>query len=449
MNAFLQESLFMRCTSARIAILAILACLGGSGVLGQSVEVPPLSKIRRVEKGNFPTQKEQATSTFITRISPHPAIGEGYVIVTDLVDQESLDALGRLAKFHSGVILRFDDLGRLAVSVEARQDLETKLKGAKPKFVAVAPKPASYREEVVLALWDVFASLDSDPELDVFPGFLVAGDSKGLAGLVDRSIGYRSLARGAVRPFVVGQVVDNDSPQGTRSFQKVKILRNYFEEKKIEPSSLVVRMYRARKPGTVGTPSSREWDVSANAPGAEVEQIPSGARKALERSNVVAMFGHGAPGKTCSLDVDAFRNVDLSNKVILCGSCFSAAPLKSEFGRMDRDLDGSALKFDRTRFLDRALDRGAVVFFGHMRLNSGFPHLFPVLEGWMDGLTVGEGYQRLIDALLANNNFTPEEIPLPLGSNLDEKAINRRNILLYIVVGDPALRPIVPVSTPR
>jgi hypothetical protein len=440
----------MRIMSSRIAVLTVLSILGcGSMVLGQGLEVPPLSKIRRVERGNFPTPKEQATSTFITKTSPHPAIGEGYLILTDLVDKASLEALERLAKFRQGEILRFEDLGRLASFAESRKDLEEKLKAAKPKFVAVAPKAVSYREEVVLALWDVFASLDSDPELDVFPGFLVASDSKGLAGLVDRSIAYKPVAREAVRPFVVGQVVDNGSPEGLRSLQKVGILRNYFEDNKIEPSSLVVRMYRARKPGTVGTPASREWDVSATVPGGLVEQIPTGARKALEGSNLVAMFGHGAPGKTCSLDVNAFKNLDLSNKVILCGSCFSAAPAKSEFGRMDRDLDDSAMKFDQPRFLDRALEQGAVVFFGHMRLNSGFPHLFPVLEGWMDGLTVGEAYQRLIDSLLANNNFTPDEILLPPGSGRDAKAVGRRNILLYMVVGDPALSPLRPVSSPR
>jgi hypothetical protein len=431
-------------------ILVLLTFLGGSTLaVGQTVEIPPLSKIRRVERGNFPTQKEQNTSTFITRTSPHQALGKEYVILTDLTDKQSLGALERLAKFHQGTILKIENLGRLALSVESRQDLENKLKTAKPKFVAVAPSKASYKEEVVLALWDVFALLNADPELDVFPGFLVAADAKGLEGLVDRSIAFKPLARASVRPFVVGQVVDNETAQGTRSLQKVGILRNYFADQTIEASSLVVRMYRARKPGTVGTPESRQWDVSANAPGAEVRQIPGGARKALEGSNLVALFGHGAPGKTCSLDLEAFRGLDFSGKVILCGSCFSAAPAKSEFGQMERDLDGSALKFDRPRFLDRAVDQGAVVFFGHLRLNAGFPHLFPVLEGWMDGLSVGESYQRLIDALLVNNSFQPDEIPLPPGSSRDERAVNRRNVLLYMMIGDPALKPIEPITPPR
>ena len=73
----------------------------------------------------------------------------------------------------------------------------------------------------------------------------------------------------------------------------------------------------------------------------------------------------------------------------------------------------------------RAVQNGAVVAFAHLRENAGFPHLYPVLEGWMNGLTVGEAYQRLLNALVAEGGIQPGANPL-----------------LYVVIGDPALQPL-------
>ena len=112
------------------------------------------------------------------------------------------------------------------------------------------------------------------------------------------------------------------------------------------------------------------------------------------------MFGHGVPGMTCGMRVEAFDNLALTNKVILCGSCFSAAPAQSDFPKMAVGPDGSEVVANRKRFLMEAVEHGAVVAYGHMRLNAGFPHLYPVLDSLLHGETVGEAYQRLIDGLL-------------------------------------------------
>ena len=71
------------------------------------------------------------------------------------------------------------------------------------------------------------------------------------------------------------------------------------------------------------------------------------AKQALDQSSVVLMFGHGVPGMTCSLDVKGFQNVTMNDNVVLCGSCFSAAPLESDFPAIRRGPGGMEIRNDR------------------------------------------------------------------------------------------------------
>ncbi len=252
-----------------------------------------------------------------------------------------------------------------------------------------------------------------------------------------------------MRPFVIGQVVDS-SPMGQRSFQKVGISRNLFNQYGCQTASLVVRTFRLRLPegSSAGKEDGqRQWDVSAAGPHQLVAELPPVAKRALDEASLLLLFGHGAPGMTCSLDVSVFRNVKMIDKVVLCGSCFSAFPSESDFPPVVRGADGSAIRNDRERFVMRAIENGAVAVLGHMRENSGFPHLYPVLEAWMDGLSVGEAYQRLINAILDVRGLMPGELVLREGVAGSEAAAMRRNPLLYVIVGDPALRPLTRMST--
>jgi hypothetical protein len=158
------------------------------------------------------------------------------------------------------------------------------------------------------------------------------------------------------------------------------------------------------------------------------------------------MFGHGTPGMTCGMRVEAFDHVALTSKVILCGSCMSAAPQRSDFPRMAVGPDGSEVVADRKRFLMEAIERGAVAAYGHMRLNAGFPHLYPVLDALLQGETVGEAYQRLIDGLLEWTGLEPDQLVLAHPETAAMPALMRRNQLLYVFVGDPALRPLAPLA---
>jgi hypothetical protein len=214
----------------------------------------------------------------------------------------------------------------------------------------------------------------------------------------------------------MGQVME-PYPSGMRSLQKVRMMRNFFAEYGRETPSLVVRSYLAVLAGTTVAPAPQQWQVAMSGPGEFVQTLPEQAKQALDDASLLLMFGHGEDGMACSLDAKAFRDVKMTGKVVLCGACDSAAPVARTDGSLGKNEDGS--------FAMRAVENGAVVVFAHMRGNYGFPHLFPVLEGWMDGLTAGEAYQRLINALKAGQ-------PRELGTNP----------LLYVVIGDPALQPL-------
>jgi hypothetical protein len=410
------------------------------GRVAPPFEVPRLDAVKRVAHPGRLSPREAMTSCYILRTAPHPVEGDAYVIVTDHKDAAYLEPLERLARHHAGTIVRLDDLGTLA-DRPARADLARRLSLAKPRYVAVAPRLESFRENMLLGLWGVLATLDDDPELDALPGLLVAPDAASFAALVDRSITHRPTPRAAVHPFVISQLV-NATPNGSRSLQKLGILRERFGQLGLDAPGLVVRQFPGEQPRLEGTDI---WDTRTRGPRVLLAEIPAPAAHAIEEASLIIMFGHGTPGMTCGMRVDAFDHVALTNKVILCGSCMSAAPTHSDFPRMAVGPDGSEVVADRKRFLMEAIRQGAVAAYGHMRLNGGFPHLYPVLDTLLQGETVGEAYQRLIDGLLEWTQLEPDQLVLAHPETAIMPALMRRNQLLYVFVGDPALRPLAPL----
>ena len=86
-----------------------------------------------------------------------------------------------------------------------------------------------------------------------------------------------------------------------------------------------------------------------------------------------------------------------------------------------------------------AIENGTTVFFGHMRLNQGFPRLYPVLHGWMAQKTVGQTYQELLNSVISMQSPTLKSFVV------DKTEATRRlpqNSLLYVIIGDPALQPL-------
>jgi hypothetical protein len=404
-------------------------------------EVPRLETVKRVARPGRLSPREAMTSCYILQTTPHPVSGKAYVIVTDHNEAAYLEPLERLARHHAGTIVRLDDLGALSEG-SVRADLAGKLLAAQPRYVAVAPRLESFRENMLLGLWDVLGALDDDPELDALPGVLVAPDAASFAALVDRSISYRPTPRAGVHPFVISQLL-NVSPNGSRSLQKLAILRERFGQLGIDAPGLVVRQFPGAEPRLE---ASDIWEARTRGPFTLLAELPTPAALAIEDASLLIMFGHGTPGMTCGVRVEAFEQVRLTGKVILCGSCMSVAPTRSDFPTMAVGPDGSEVVADRKRFLMEAVGRGAVAAYGHMRLNGGFPHLYPVLDALLQGESVGEAYQRLIDGLLGWTQLSPGQLVLAQPGAANGPAVLRRNQLLYVFVGDPALRPLVPLD---
>ncbi len=121
------------------------------------------------------------------------------------------------------------------------------------------------------------------------------------------------------------------------------------------------------------------------------------------------MFGHGLPGMTCSLSVKALHDVSMENKIVLCGSCYSAVPAHSDFDLQPEQTEDAQVKQTNEnaheQFAGLAIANGATAVYGQMRVNGGFPELYPVLEGILAGRTLGESYQRLINCTIKGSGL--------------------------------------------
>jgi hypothetical protein len=410
----------------RATLIGFAGFLALGKILATELPVPDIGDVTRVDRNNPPGRQDAVTATYILKTNSHPTLGDAYIVVTDQTDSASLNSLERLANFHHGSIIHVQDLDALRTAETERDQLTSDLRQAQPRFVAIAPKPESFTENMVLGMWYVLTKLSDDQQLPVFPGILAAPNQTAFQTLIDRSIDYRPQTTAQVRPFVMGQVLGPE-PFGQRSLQKVRMMRNLFAGYGCSTRSLILLAYSAVERGVAVAPATDQWQAAMNGPNQNIPAIPPDARPALDDASLLLMFGHGNPGTMCSLDTSAFRDVRMTGKTVMCGDCFSAA--------------SSSVSASDESFALRAVDNGADVVYAHMRENAGFPHLFPVLEAWMDGLTVGEAYQRLINALLAFNGLS--------GDTLISGDMEETNSLLYVIIGDPALQPLakmIPVN---
>ena len=389
--------------------------------------VPKISEVARVDRDSPPSAQDATTATYILKTNPHATLGEAYVIVTDQTNEASLHSLERLAAFHHGTILRTKDLSALDTPPARRDQLIAGLRQAQPRFVAIAPRPYNFTKSMLAGMWSVLTALGDDHQLPVFPGILAAPNPMALNALVDRSINYRPLAQSQVSPFVMGQVLSSE-PFGLRSLQKVRMMTNLFGDYGCPTHSLVILASTAVAAGLIVAPAPGQWQVAMTNPGQFIKSIPAAAQSALNDSSLLLLFGHGSPETECCLDFSAFRNVRMTGKIVMSGNCYSAAVTASGASPTDES------------FALLAVEKGAAVVFAHMTENAGFPHLFPVLENWMQGLTVGEAYQRQINALIAQNGASPNDF----GSTTQPEA--GADDLLYVVIGDPALQPLVKMT---
>ena len=199
-----------------------------------SLVIPTIKQLK-----NPPSRGAYGPAASIVQTKAHPTLGKGYVVVTDQTDKTALKALQRLADFHKGSVVSVESLGTLHQSPDEFKNLQKELKELKPRYVAIAPKPESYRENMHLAMLKLLAGLDDDPSLDVFPGYLVASDPESLSKLVERSIDFKPLSEKELRPASIGAIEDTDQRR-YRSYQKAKVMQRMFSEEGIESPAIIV-----------------------------------------------------------------------------------------------------------------------------------------------------------------------------------------------------------------
>lgn len=428
----------MTIATRQFGCLVLCVCLLPISVSGQQLTIPAIEDVPRIDRRSpRPPVQVMRTSAFALKLKSHPVAGKNYVILTDHRDAAYLESLQRLAKHRQGVVLKVEDLTQLAKQKSKRTELQKQLADLGVKYLAIAPRATSFRENTLLALWEVLTTLDNDPQLDVYPGILLASTPKSFDRLIQQSIDHQPKTAKTLKPLAISQVRTRSE---LRSLQKAGILRNVFQSYGIQTP--VVAIYTPEAKGAPELKGSRVWNIYTKGPREFVKKFPAQPAQALRESNLVVMHGHGIPGMSCSVDIDAIP-IDFPGKIVLSGSCFAASPLKSDLPTMSRAPGGYTVS-KRPAFATRCVDQGAIVFFGHMRLSSGFPHLYPVLEQWLAGKTVGESYQQLMNAIMTMRGLRPGNFILPNPSEAGRRL--PQNILLYVVLGDPALVPVAALS---
>jgi len=426
-------------TPIRDCLLHILPLVLCCNAKAQEFRIPEMAELPRVDRNSpRPSPYHLRNSAFILTFKDHAPEGKRYVILTDHTDAAYLQSLERLAKHRRGTIIKTNDLAKIH-QPEALESLRLKLQKLKPKYVALAPRMESYRENMVLGAWELLTTLDDDRYLDAYPGILLVSSVDSFKQLIDRTIDYRPIPQSKLKPFAISQVPSNTE---SRSLQKAGILRDFFASYGIKTPTVAIYT-----PSATNAPQLKGddlWKIRLSRKGNFIKKFDPKPRQALHESQLVIMHGHGIPGMSCSVDLEGIPTKS-KNQVVLSGSCFSSVPVKSDFPRMTSAPGGYKMS-QRPAFATRYVDQGATVFFGHMRLSSGFPHLYPVLEKWLDGASVGEAYQQLINGLIDMRGFGPGRYVVK------PTATPRRlpqNTLLYVVFGDPALVPFEPLAKPK
>ena len=90
----------------------------------------------------------------------HAVGGTEYVVLTDHVDQAYLESLQKLTAHHKGQIVRVPDLALLHEQEERFNKLQKQLRTIGPKYAAIAPRLDSFRENMLMGMWELFSTLD-------------------------------------------------------------------------------------------------------------------------------------------------------------------------------------------------------------------------------------------------------------------------------------------------
>ena len=366
-------------------------------------------------------------STTLVATPPHAPLGDRYVILTDHLVPAVCEALERLAVHRGGEVISIASLGNLFKDEAEFRRVQGLLRDRRPRFVAIAPRIKSYRENMHLSMLKLLAGLDDDPQLDAFPGYLIAGDDAHLVQFIDRTIAFEPYGWTQLAPVSIGAIEDENGNR-YRSYQKAKVMQRFFSEQGRESPAIIIttrKSHTQREDFPALEPAGGNIAMLPNSKRQLFSRFSPAAAEALSRNNLLFMFGHGTTGSIVGTRIPAFADIDFANELVFCGSCMSAAPYQSDRTDLSR-------KRGDKRFAFHAIDNGAVLMLGHMGLCGGFPKVFPMAELVLEGLSAGEAYQRLLNGLIGRGRIPPYSTPQrPSG-----------NELLYILWGDPALVPV-------
>lgn len=400
----------------------------------RELELDDLVRLDARPRGPGPTK-----GLWVYATQPHPVAPSGYLVLTDHVDPVALDALARLAAHRGGQLRRLADLAALARDGRARDALRGEIAADPPRYVAVAPRLASYRENTVLAIWEILSRLDEDPQLDALPGFLVASTPQSLAALVERTLAWRPPAPAARRAFTIAGI-----PPGLfyKAYEASGIVKKLLAAQGVPAQDLTIPAsaeiaaradYPAiRGPGRFEVRKQRRRDL--------IEAFPAEVRAAIEQAGFLWILGHGRPGMTCAAEISAYTDIDLRDKVVFCGACFAASAPASDLFLPPRRRGVNAAA--QPRFALKAIDAGSVVVAGSMGISQGLHFMLPLLEECLAGATLGEAFQRVLNTQLGQTGFAGPYVTEPVrGPPRDmPPAARRANALVTVPIGDPALR---------
>ncbi|MCS5632080.1 MAG: hypothetical protein NZ744_14685, partial [Pirellulaceae bacterium] len=158
-------------------ILCILLLLQCTPSIAQQFTIPAISDLPRIDKQSpRPTTAILRNSAFILKLKHHAPMGSGYVIITDHTDDQYMAALRELAEYRQAKIINVADLGKI-YQTDVLSAVRKQLMDLKPQYVAIAPRLESYRENMLLGMWELLSTLDDDKYLDAYPGVLLASDA--------------------------------------------------------------------------------------------------------------------------------------------------------------------------------------------------------------------------------------------------------------------------------
>ena len=272
------------------------------------IPIPDADDLERVSRKNRPSRAARRNTAFVLQTEQHAVSGTRYVVLTDHTDQAYLDSLSRLADHHQGIVIQVDDLATLHADKVGFGKLRQQLIDGDAKWVAIAPRQESFRENMLLGMWKLLSTLDDDREIDVFPGVLLASNADAFAKLVDQSIDHQPQPLTTLKPIAISQVLKE---QELRSLQKAGVLRKLFAEMEIETP--IVGIYGDRADNAPRLEGEKTWSLKTAGRKKFVKEFPDEVSQALDDSNLIVLHGHGIPGMSCSVDNDGLP-ADLSGK---------------------------------------------------------------------------------------------------------------------------------------